>query len=309
MLHALGLAGRTAGVEDEERVLRAHGHGGALGPLAGQRFIEGLVAARHHVAGRGRALEDEDAADRLAAAHGDAFVHDGLQRQLLAAAHLVVGGDHGHRARVDDALLQRLGREAAEHHAVGGADARAGLHGHHALDGHGHVDQHAVALLHALGLEGVGEAAHALQQFPVGDLRHGPVVGLEDDRGLVLDRRADVAVQAVGAGVQLAVGEPLEERGVGLVERAGEGPGPLHVLARQARPEALEITLGLGAQGLVAGHAGHAGGLLAGGGRGTRGFPPARIRSWTMTHSFACVSWESLEQVFAVLSGGPLTCH
>ncbi len=268
MLHALGLAGRTAGVEDEERMLRADRHGRALGALAGQGLVEGLVAARHHVAGRGRALEDEDAADRFAAAHGDAFIDDGLERQFLAAAHLVVGGDHGHRARVDDALLQRLGREAAEHHAVRGADARASLHGDHALDGHGHVDQHAVALLHALGLKGVGEAADALQQLPVGDLRHGAVVGLEDDRGLVLDRRADVAVQAVGAGVEFAVGEPLEERGVGPVERAGEGPGPLHVLARQARPEAFEITFGLGAQGLVAGHAGDARTLLAGSGRG-----------------------------------------
>jgi hypothetical protein len=39
-----------------------------------------------------------------------------------------------HGAGVDHAFLQRLGREAAEHHRVRGADARAGLHGHDAFD-------------------------------------------------------------------------------------------------------------------------------------------------------------------------------
>jgi hypothetical protein len=39
----------------------------------------------------------------------DAFVHDGLERQLLAATQLVVGGHHRHGAGVLDALLQRLG--------------------------------------------------------------------------------------------------------------------------------------------------------------------------------------------------------
>jgi hypothetical protein len=114
------------------------------------RTGKGLVAPGHHVAGGLGALVHQHGLDRLAATHGQAFVDDGLERQFLAAAHLVVGGDHGHGAGVDDAFLQRLGREAAKHHAVRGADARAGLHGNHALDRHGHVDQHAVALLDAL---------------------------------------------------------------------------------------------------------------------------------------------------------------
>src|SRR5256885_4731695 len=37
----------------------------------------------------------------------------------------VVGGDHGHGAHVHDPLLDRLGREAAEHHAVRGADRKS----------------------------------------------------------------------------------------------------------------------------------------------------------------------------------------
>ena len=194
----------------------------------------------------------------VAAAHGQTLVHDGLERQFLAAAHLVVGGDHGHGAGVDDALLQRLGREAAEHHGVGGANARAGLHGHHTLDGHGHVDQDAVALLDALGLERVGKLAHPRQQFLVRDLGHGAVVGLEDDGSLVLDRRAHVLVQAVGRGVEFAVIEPLVERLLGLVQRAGKGLGPDQVLTRQPRPGPLEILVKGLAHGLVLRHAGDA---------------------------------------------------
>ena len=36
----------------------------------------------------------------------------------LPAAHLVVGGDDGHGAHVDNAFMQALAREAAKHHAV-----------------------------------------------------------------------------------------------------------------------------------------------------------------------------------------------
>ncbi len=261
VLHALGLARGAAGVEDEQRMLRAHGRGWAFGALPGQDLGEGLVTPRHHVAGRGRALVHEDILDAVAAAHGQALVHDGLQGQFLAAAQLVVGRDHRHGTRINDALVQRLGRETAEHHAVRGADARAGLHGHHAFHAHRHVDEHAVALLHAMRLQGIGELAHALQQLPVSDLGDGAVVGLEENGGLVLDRRAHVLVQAVGTGVELAVGKPLVERRLGLVQRLRERLGPLQVLARQARPEALGILVGFGAQGLVAGHARHAGRL------------------------------------------------
>lgn len=50
-----------------------------------------------------------------------------------------------------------------------GADAVAGEHGDDHLQHHGHVDGHAVALLHAVVLEHVGEAAHLLQQLLVRD--------------------------------------------------------------------------------------------------------------------------------------------
>ena len=82
---------------------------------------------RHLAAG---APVDDDVLDRLAAAHAERFVDHRLERNLLAAAELPVGRDHGHGARVDDAFLHALRGEAAEHHRVRRGDARAGLHRH-----------------------------------------------------------------------------------------------------------------------------------------------------------------------------------
>ena len=217
--------------------------------------------------------------DGVAAAQRQRFVDDGFQRQVLAAAQLLVGGDHGHRAGVDDALLQRLGREAAEHHRVGRADARAGLHRGHAFDRHRHVDDDAVALLDAARLQAVGELADALVQFLVGGARDRAVVGFEDDRGLVGVAVLEVAVEAVVRRVQLAVVEPFVERRVGLVERAGERLVPVEVLARQARPEAFVIGGRFGAQLFVGRHAGN-------GGVGDELRPAARTRGFPASPGF-----------------------
>jgi hypothetical protein len=81
--------------------------GGALGALAGQRFGKGLVAPGHHVAGGGGALNTSTFLS-VSQPPRPGLVHDGLERQLLAATHLVVGGDDRHRASVDDALLHAL---------------------------------------------------------------------------------------------------------------------------------------------------------------------------------------------------------
>ena len=67
-------------------------------------------------------------------------------------------------------IAQRLGREAAEHHGVRGADARAGQHGHRRLGDHRHVDGDAIARHHAQALERVGELAGERVQLAIGDL-------------------------------------------------------------------------------------------------------------------------------------------
>ena len=92
-------------------------------------------------------------------------------------------------------------------------------------------------------LQAVGEAADPLEQLPVRDLRHRPVVGLEDDRDLVGVAVRDVAVEAVVGDVELPVLEPLVERRVRLVERLGERLVPQQLLPRELRPEAGEVAL------------------------------------------------------------------
>ena len=74
-----------------------------------------------------------------------------------------------------------------------------------------------------------GEARGLVQQLAVGvgALRpgHGGVV---DQRRLLGAAPVDVAVQRVGAGVQLAVGKPAVERRIGVIEDALRFAGPCH---------------------------------------------------------------------------------
>ena len=193
------------------------------------------------------AAVDDDGLERAAAAHRDRLVHRRLERDLLAAAVLAVGGDDQPRAGVRDALVDALRGEAAEHHRVDRADTRAGLHRHHRLDGHRQVDQHAVALLDAELLEAVGELADALVELLVADLGDRAVVGLEDDRRAVGDRQ-DVAVEAVVRRVEGAVREPLVERRVRLVERLRERLVPQQEVAREAAPVGAVVLVRFGDQ-------------------------------------------------------------
>ncbi len=229
--------------------------GFALVAGGGQQVVQPQIAPvlpRHLAAG---ASVDDHVADRVAAAHAQRLVDDGLQRQRLAATLLLVGSDHHHRAGVLDAVAQRLRREAAEHHGVRRADARAGLHRGHALDRHRQVDHDAIALLHAARLQRVGEAADQREQLAVADAAHRTVVGLEDDRRALAQPALDVAVQAVVRHVQPSVGEPLEERPLARIEHLGERLVPAQQLARLRRPEALVVGFGLLHQLAVGVHA------------------------------------------------------
>ena len=73
-----------------------------------QGLVEGQVAPGHHVAGAGRALEHQHFLSRIASAHVQRFIHDGLERQFLATTHLVVGRDDRHSTTVDDAFCTAL---------------------------------------------------------------------------------------------------------------------------------------------------------------------------------------------------------
>ena len=264
VLHALGFAGGAARVQQEQRMFGAHPLGLAGVALGLHLFVQPAVARGVPGDRATGALVDDHVLHRLAAAQADGLVDDRLQRQLLAAAHLLVGADHHHRACAFDAVAQGLRREPAEDHRMRGADARAGLHRDHAFDAHRHVDDDTVALLDAACLQRVGQAAGAREQFAIVDAAYGAVIGLEDDGRLLAHAALDVAVQAVVRDVQRTVLEPLEERRIAVVEALGEGRLPADELARQARPVGAVVGLGFGHQLVVGGHSGDEGTLHRG---------------------------------------------
>jgi hypothetical protein len=73
------------------------------------------------------ALDHHHLLDARGALQG--LVGIGLHRHLAAAAHAFIGGDDHVAFGVNDAVFQRIGREAAEDDGVDGADAGAGQHG------------------------------------------------------------------------------------------------------------------------------------------------------------------------------------
>ena len=99
----------------------------------------------------------------------DRLIGVGLEGHVTAATDTFIGGDQEMALRVQDAIAQGIGREAAEHHGVHGADAGAGQHGHRGLRDHGHVDGDPVSLADALRLEHVGEPADLLVKRSIRD--------------------------------------------------------------------------------------------------------------------------------------------
>ena len=118
------------------------------------------------------------------------------------------------------------------------ADARAGQHRVSRFGDHRQIDGDAVAFLHAVRLQHIGEAADLVMQFLIGDgaaLRG--IVALPDDRGL-LGALGQMAVDAIGRHIQRAVLEPFDEEIVrvpGNILHLGEGLDPVDALA-PARP-------------------------------------------------------------------------
>ncbi len=229
VLHALRLAGRARCIQDEERVFGVHPGRLAGFGLAPDHVVPPLVARGLKGDRSPGAFVHDHVLHAFAAAQSEGLVHRGLERDFLAAAHLPVGGDHRDRPRVDNALLQTLRRESAEHHRVRRADPRAGLHRRDDLDRHRHVDDDALALPDAERFERVRELADLVVELLVGELRDLAVVRLEND-GCLVALRLQVPVEAVVRRVQLAVAEPLEEGRVRLIEHLGERLVPEHVL-------------------------------------------------------------------------------
>ena len=198
-----------------------------------------VLGAAHH----------EHVVDRGAV--GQRVVGGLLERHDAALAPAAVGGDQHLALGVVDATRERLRREAAEDHRVRRADARAGQQRHRQLGHHAEVDRDAIALDDAEAAQHVGEAVDLVVQLLVAD--HALVARLADPDvgGLVAAAGREVAIEAVHRRVQLAVGEPLEEGRVGVVECLGRLAVPRELVERARHPEAHGIGLGLGVQGVV----------------------------------------------------------
>ena len=155
-----------------------------------------------------RPLED-DAGLGLVLREPDREVEQGLVFHDAAGLDAAARGQDDLRLGVVDAGGQLLGGEAAEHHRMHRADARAGQHRHDRFGDHRHVDQDTVARLDAEVLQHGGERRRLVQEFAVAQrpLRSG-------DRAIVIERRLvrpaafHVAVERVVAGVDAGVGEP-----------------------------------------------------------------------------------------------------
>ncbi len=162
-----------------------------------------------------------------------------LERNDSAAPVAAVGGDEQLCLRVVDPIAQRLGREAAEHDRVHRADAGAREHRDGELGDERHVERHAIALADAERLQHVRELADLPVEIEVGQRPAIAGLAFPDERRLVAAPGADVAIQAVGADVQLAADEPLRMRRIP-VEDLGPRLDPLE-LTRELGPERLGI--------------------------------------------------------------------
>src|SRR5674476_350051 len=146
-----------------------------------------------------------------------------------------------------------FGGEAAEHHAVGDAESRAGQQGDGQFRDHAHVDDGAVAGLEAAGLQHVGETADQAVQLLVGDHALVARFAFPQDGDFVLPRGGEVAVNAVIGGVDLAAGEPFGEGRIPL-ENVGPLLKPVQLLFGQFAPKLLGIFGGSLVKGAIALH-------------------------------------------------------
>ena len=226
-----------------------------------------VVAAGLHRHRLSRPPHDHHVLDRPRARQR--AVHVGLERHHASAAVAAVRGHDDLRLRVVHAVAERLRAEAAEHHAVGGADARAGQHGHGRFGDHGHVDAHAVALAHAEPLERAGEPAHHREQLSVCELADLARLPFPDQGRPVLSSPGHVPVQAVLRDVE---GAPREPPGPGSLpfQHAVPLARPEQRL-RLLRPEAFRVLQAPLVEGAVLGHGADV--RLAGEGLGGREDP------------------------------------
>ncbi len=239
---ALGLGRRPRRVEQVEELLGVHGLGRAVVGGAGHEVVVPLVPALHHGDVGLGAADHHHVLDGGRVLEGDVGV--GLEGDGLGPPPPAVGGDQDLGLGVVDPVAQGVGREPAEDHAVGGADAGAGEHGHRQLGDHREVDVDPVAPFDPQGLEDVGEPGHLGRELGVGDGAGVARLALPVVGDLVAPTRGHVPVEAVGGGVEGAAHEPLGEGQLPVEDRVPVGV-PVEEVGRLAGPEALVVAVGL----------------------------------------------------------------
>src|SRR2546430_2398175 len=117
----------------------------------------------------------------------DSLVGVRLKWRRAAAAPPFVGRDEEFRAAILDPSGERVGREAAKYYRMDRADPRACEHRVGRLGNHRQIDRDRVALLDAMRLEDIGEAADLAVEFLVGNMfRILPGIAFPNDCGAVL---------------------------------------------------------------------------------------------------------------------------
>ncbi len=213
----------------------------ALGIGLLHHLVKPDVAAIAHLALVAGVLDDDDVLERVEVGHHRVDLL--LDRRRLALAPRAVDRDQRLGVGELHPLLDRVRREAAEHDVVGSTDPRTREHRHHDLGDHRQVDPDDVALLDPHRLERIGEPLHVAVQIRVGDVALLALLAAPVIRDLVAAAGLDVAVQAVVGGVDRAVGKPLVERGVGVVEILSRLLEPVQFLGLR-HPPALPVALG-----------------------------------------------------------------
>ncbi len=156
----LGLASGAGGIKNEERIFRIHFFGGAFSVCDGKhaQVVIPVIAPgfhRHAIA---------DTFDHNHVFHGGTLlkrlVYNRFEFHHFPVLVRPVTGDDQFRFAVFDAPLQRVNREAAEHHRMDRADLGACQHGKDDLRHASHVNGDAVAFGDAHGFDDVCHAGY-----------------------------------------------------------------------------------------------------------------------------------------------------
>ena len=207
--NALGLAGRTRGVQDEQRIFGVHFLDGAFGSCVLHQSVH-VDIATVDPSGLTAGVLDHEAANLVRAVQKRG-IRVRLQRGDAAATGRFVCSDDDLGAAVVDAVCQSVGREARKHDRVDRTDTGTGQHRIRRFGDHGEIQDDTITFGHTLAAQDVRHAANLVVQLVVSDVLCFVVriVGLEDDRSLVA-ALFEVTVNTVVGNVQGAIVEPLD---------------------------------------------------------------------------------------------------